>query len=1063
MTRLRTVLLGSGSTQEWAATELCGSRDDAYQQSYTEFLHQRLNRDEGDGDVNLSFGLCSGRSSTTSRKVVVCPHPDDYDGQVTAVVRPSKSPVPVWEASGNNRDPPRQQFRSSSVSRSASARPPWMQSPSPLSAGSTAARRRGECGEKDAGFADIGDERDGREVWAEHRRELRLGRKESITRGVQRLRVGEHEKEKEAPVLDVDDHDDDDNDGEGGEEDEGYVSSLRQDSIGGSGGKTKTWASTETRRPCGKKWDNLMRRFKKVHHFNGLSGKQDFFQLSTKERTSKGFNFNTDCVVYDDIVGSTAKNHTIHPKNVADTGGRGGVRLLSTSSADPESVGDGDAGAGQDEDDDGLTKGSSQTTGGPGGFRKRKSTRQQTFEVMIECMEKHEALMVSTMESASKRQCSIQIRQCEALEAEVEVLKKHYAVSNEVSKLMCHALLEMAKAIRELNRSNLAAKRASGCRRVDNTTSPSLPSLSSCLSVRSTLIVIFVSIIDIVNDIAAIIFVAIVIAAAVIITVDMDNEPCFSDLQLVSRRAVVLCAMSSHGAGRGKNTTNQAMEAAMQEKKGRHNANKKRKVVQGGPSDAGSTADDEWVGEEVAPQERSDFEEEEEAPLKRTVRRTGGGIRIKEGGIEAPAKDDVEEVAHELPTSWMWKPRRHRGRAWQLALYSRIARPFHVSTTPRTSTSLRSTHENQQPCDNGRLQTLQVVRKRSLKGTGTVLLHRRRRGPLWGGASHARDAARAGDVVGEGEDDEALVNRMWRRDARVRMEAASKLWPLTIRQSIVLPHTTIPQQKIEDETELNTAKERPFKVQTIALRVIHGWVFKSTSGQRGYHAAYGYALNHVATDIARAMWTGEDWCICVSSMVFHITLDTDMKLPLLFVRADIEDMHENDDDLAAYQEESIQRRVGAFTSAVSMAEGIDGGRVSYERLKSVADAMRIMLATTMWFIRMSGDDHRAHYDAWVFVQLTMKPMLVASMHRSFDARRYILQAATVITDKLARPPMTLIDPPLYIPDWASCGVKFSHDANLPSPMDAKKLDWLGTGPPDEEEEEKGDDEAGGGG
>ncbi|GBG58612.1 hypothetical protein CBR_g12 [Chara braunii] len=273
-------------------------------------------------------------------------------------------------------------------------------------------------------------------------------------------------------------------------------------------------------------------------------------------------------------------------------------------------------------------------------------------------------------------------------------------------------------------------------------------------------------------------------------------------------------------------------------------------------------------------------------------------------------------------------------------------------------------------------------------------------GAAAGGASHVGEGAKACDVTGAGEDDEALVNRLRQRNTQDGMEAASKLWvedlrfwndtegiaivkltqeaslylvavaggvqPPVIRRSIVLPHTTIPQHKIADESELDAAKERAVKVQGITLRVIHGWVFKSASRQRGYHAAYQYTLNHVATNIARAMWMGEDWHICMSPMVIHITLDMDMKLPLWFVGADIEDRHEND-DLAAYQEASIQRLVGAFTSAVRMAAGIDGRRVLYERLKSVVDAMRIMLEATMWLMRMSGDDHRAHYDAWVFV------------------------------------------------------------------------------------------------
>ncbi|GBG70865.1 hypothetical protein CBR_g8165 [Chara braunii] len=786
--RSQTVPLGSGSTQEWAATELFGSRDGGKGQSYTELLQQGLSDTDGDGGVNLSLGLGSGTSAAVSRTVVVNPHPDDDGGDVTAVQRSPRSPAPLREASGNNKDPPRQQFRSPSVCRGASARPQWMQSPSPLSAGSSAGRRVGECRETAPAVADVGDDsnesstRDGKEVWAEQRRLMRSVREESITRGVQLLRVGEDGHDGEEAGADAHDPDGNDNGAEGWEDDVGNVSPSKQAAVmGGRGGKTKSCGGNGRRgkRTAGKgsdaegdvdgeggrhfwsvddiialirakrdqdahlqgmghayarmkprewKWLDVatrlkkvgvdreadrMQQFKKVHHFQGLSGKQDFFQLSGKDMMSKGFSFNMDRAVYDKILGSTVKNHTINPKNVADTGAQGGVCLPSASSADPESVGDGDGGAEHDDDDDGSTK----------------------------------------------------------------------------------------------------------------------------------------------------------------------------------------------------------------------------------------------------------------------------GVKV-------------------------------------------------------------------------------------------------------------------GDVAGEGDNDEALVNRLRQRNTREGMEAAAKLWvddlrfwneregfaivkliaeargylvavargeqPPPIRRSIVLPHNSIPQQKIAEESELNAAKERALKVQGIALRVIHGWVFKSQNRQRGYHAAYQYALNHAANDIARAMWMGEDWRYCVSPMVVHHTLDMDMKLPLWFVGADIEDRHE-DDGLAAYQEASIQRLVGAFTSAVIIAEATDGGRISHERLKTMADVMRMMLATTMWLMRMAGDDHRAHYDAWVFVQLTAKPTLVASMHRCFDARRHIVQASTVITDKLASPPITFIDPPMYVPDWVSIGVKFSHDATLSSPMEAKKVDWLGTGPPEDEDGGKGDEQGSGGG
>ncbi|GBG76991.1 hypothetical protein CBR_g23322 [Chara braunii] len=387
---------------------------------------------------------------------------------------------------------------------------------------SEVARLRG--GSVDAGtdFFDVGDDRDGREVWKEHRRDLRARREETITRGVERLCVGDREKETDDPPAEADNEDKDDNDGEGGEGGGGYVSLSLQSDMVRKGGKSKPsdrnspprakksqgkgrggddggdaekkrnfwsvalirakrdqdahmqgmghayarmkprgwkWQDVAQRlknvgvdrdaEKCGKKWDNLMQQFKKVHHFQSPSGGADFFQLMAKERASRGFNFIMDRAIYDEIEGSTGMNHTIHPKNVADTGASGGVRLPLTSDAVPESVADGDGGAGREDDDEGSTQGSSQATGTPTGFGKRKSTRQPTFDALTECMEKHGTLMASTMESASKRQCSIQVRQCEALKAEVEVQRKHYAASDEVSKLICHGLLEIAKAIRE--------------------------------------------------------------------------------------------------------------------------------------------------------------------------------------------------------------------------------------------------------------------------------------------------------------------------------------------------------------------------------------------------------------------------------------------------------------------------------------------------------------------------------------------------------------------------------------------------------------------------------------
>ncbi|GBG68819.1 hypothetical protein CBR_g3513 [Chara braunii] len=101
--------------------------------------------------------------------------------------------------------------------------------------------RLGKCGETARGIADVGDARDGREVWAEQRQLMRSGWEESITRGVQRLRVGEDGHDGEEAVAYAHDPDWNDNGTEGGEDDAGYVSPSKQAAaVGGRGGKTKS-------------------------------------------------------------------------------------------------------------------------------------------------------------------------------------------------------------------------------------------------------------------------------------------------------------------------------------------------------------------------------------------------------------------------------------------------------------------------------------------------------------------------------------------------------------------------------------------------------------------------------------------------------------------------------------------------------------------------------------------------------------------------------------------------------------------------------------------------------
>ncbi|GBG75649.1 hypothetical protein CBR_g20276 [Chara braunii] len=199
---------------------------------------------------------------------------------------------------------------------------------------------------------------------------------------------------------------------------------------------------------CRKKWDNLMQQFKKVHKFQNLSDGKDYFKLASKARRSEGFNFVMDRSVYDEMEAMTKGDHTIYLKNLADTGAAEGVQMPAGDGVGGETMASEGGGEAADEEQ-GSTKDSTLNTGSDGGYGKRKNMWQQTFEVVADVMDKHGALMASTMDSASKWQCSMMLRQCEILESEVEVQRKHYAAADEANRLMCNAMMKIAKAIHE--------------------------------------------------------------------------------------------------------------------------------------------------------------------------------------------------------------------------------------------------------------------------------------------------------------------------------------------------------------------------------------------------------------------------------------------------------------------------------------------------------------------------------------------------------------------------------------------------------------------------------------
>ncbi|GBG82601.1 hypothetical protein CBR_g34970 [Chara braunii] len=224
--------------------------------------------------------------------------------------------------------------------------------------------------------------------------------------------------------------------------------------------KTKTWKWDDVEKrlvqmgvtgrkavDCRKKWDNLYQQFKSVHKFMGESKKPNFFTLTSGERKEQGFDFRMDERVYSEMKAMSRGDHTIHPTNLADTGAAGGVQMAAPRGGRNESDASEGCGDGQD-DDQGSTRDSAFNVGGGGGAGKWKNVRQQTFDAMADVMKEHENLMASTVDSASKRQCSILTRQSDILEREIEVQKEHYEKADQTNFMMCNALMEIAKAIR---------------------------------------------------------------------------------------------------------------------------------------------------------------------------------------------------------------------------------------------------------------------------------------------------------------------------------------------------------------------------------------------------------------------------------------------------------------------------------------------------------------------------------------------------------------------------------------------------------------------------------------
>ncbi|GBG87571.1 hypothetical protein CBR_g45629 [Chara braunii] len=773
-----------------------------------------------------------------------------------------------------------------------------------------------------------------------------------------------------------------------------------------------------------KKWDNLFQNYKKIQRFQNASGRPDFFGLSNEERKEHNFKCQIERVLYNEIHAGMLGNHTIFPPNVADTRSPDGVQLPRRGAGVGESVGSEAAGEGFPEERSSTRDSDNKAASGAGGG-KRKNARQQASESIADVMERHGELMSSMIESSSKRQCSIFTRQCDILEQEVAVQKAHYEASDETQRMMCHALMEIAAAIRGSSTGDICLARSARLQTAVGEALPAHPiTPPSCRPPRS---------------------------------------------------------MSMRGTARGKKRDG-VPDDSQGQGRGRRQVPKAKSVR----SDDASARVPPRGAQGWAAAAEGDYDEdfttkEEQAEATASAIRESGRQRSSD-------QSALKRMLTPPPEAQQLRSRKRRtekvvvvniGGEDDEPLERRRMRTRTTATPPPAVMARAAVDERPVP---GRpVATSSQPRQRNEGGDGGSVQRS-------GGGEVVEDARAVGGeatgVAGAGASGTVAPVATVREEAAVVVKAREEtrgekksdregreLGSSRLRRGVMtkdlIDHTVLwvddkafwtTGEGILDQSQLQQAISHAAAVENVALRILHGWVFKSRSRPRGYNVAFQYSLESVATDIPRAMWYGEEWCDVVGPAVCAQTIDLSMDLPLWLTGANIED-RPDDDDMVAHQESTVICVTHAFRAVVQMGAFIDGDFISHDRLCRVHDCFRLLLAACMWIMRMAGDDPRSHYEAFYFTNLVAKPTLVASMHHSFDHRQSVVRATKVVTERLGKAYATFGQYPDYIPQWAPWGIGFNHDSSITGLEDAKKLDWLGSGPPDDDNNNDGKDDA----
>ncbi|GBG76185.1 hypothetical protein CBR_g21934 [Chara braunii] len=131
---------------------------------------------------------------------------------------------------------------------------------------------------------------------------------------------------------------------------------------------------------------------------------------------------------------------------------------------------------------------------------------------------------------------------------------------------------------------------------------------------------------------------------------------------------------------------------------------------------------------------------------------------------------------------------------------------------------------------------------------------------------------------------------------------------------VIMPGPDVPRVRIEDPAQRESALRRARRTENVAMRIIHGWIFRSSSRSDGFTRTESYVAVDYPTNLVKAAWQSVEWSRVVPPSVVYHTLALKMGIPLWYAGAYIEDRPE-DDDMAAHQESTVMRLVSYFHDA----------------------------------------------------------------------------------------------------------------------------------------------------